>query len=129
MCIPGFLAFLDVVFTPINQFAMHELGCDLPYFELQCHAPTLGLAFLHFVYMHTVFLSPGLSVYRQAQGWQMGTNTAPPWAQLSLRSYEHAGRLPSDCLLFGFLDDGLILHRSSHTVVKQHLDVIYPPNL
>ena len=123
------LAFLDFVFTPINQFAMHELGCDHPYFELQRHAPTIGLALLHFVYMHTVFLSPGLGVYRQAQGWPMGTNEAPPWAQLTLRSYEHAGRLPSDCVLFRFLDDGLILHRSSHTVVKQHLDVIYPPNL
>ena len=43
------LAFLDFVFTPINQFAMHELGCDLPHFELQCHAPTIGLALLHFV--------------------------------------------------------------------------------
>ena len=59
----------------------------------------------------------------------MGTNAAPPWAQLTLRSYEHAGRLPSHCLLFRFWDDGLILHSSSHTVVKQHLDVIYPPNL
>ena len=123
------LALLDFVFTPINQFAMHEFGCDLPYFELQCPAPTIGLALLHFVYMHTVFLSPGLGVYCQAQGWPMGTNAAPPWAQLTLRSYEHAGRLPSDCLLFRFLDDGLILHRSSHTVVKQHLDVTYPQNL
>ena len=117
------LALFDIVFSPINQFAIHELGCDLPYFELQCHAPTNGLTLLCFVYMHTVFLSPGLGVHRQAQGWPMGTNAAPPWAQLTLRSYEHAGRLPSDCLLCRFLDDGLILHRSSHTMVKQHLDV------
>ena len=72
------LSFLDFVFTPINQFAMHELGCDLLYFELQCRAPTIGLALLHFVYMHTVFLCLGLGVYRQAQGWPMGTSAAPP---------------------------------------------------
>ena len=122
------LAFLDFVSTHVNQFTMHEWGCDLPYFELQCHAPTIGVALLHFVYMHTVFLSPGLGVYRQAQGWRMGTNAALPWAQLTLRSYRHEGRLWSDCLLFRFLDDGIILHRSSHTLVKQHLDVIHPSN-
>ena len=57
------LAFLDFVFTPVNWFAMQELGCDLPYFELQCHASTVSLALLHFVYMHTVFLSLGLDIY------------------------------------------------------------------
>ena len=59
----------------------------------------------------------------------MGTNAAPLWAQLTLTSYEHACGLPSDCFLFRFLDDGRILHRSSDTVVKQHLDVTYPLNL
>ena len=72
------LAFLDFGFTPINQFAMHELGCDLPYIDLKWYPPTIVRALLHFVYMHTVFLSPGLGVYRQAQGWPMGTNAAPP---------------------------------------------------
>ena len=75
-------------------------------------------------------LNPGRGVYRQAQGWSMGTNAAPPWAQLMLRAYERSVPLPQPWALFRFIDDGFMLHPAVDSeAVKQHLARMYPAGL
>ena len=54
----------------------------------------------------------------------MGTNSAPPWAQLTLPL------LPPGITLLRFLDDGLVLHRASETeMIKTCLQRMYPKDL
>ena len=47
--------------------SIHLLCCWSAHKSLAPRTHTLLGVFLHFVDMHTVFLSPGLGVYRQAQ--------------------------------------------------------------
>ena len=60
----------------------------------------------------------------------MGTNAAPPWAQLVLRMFEILTPLPNNHFLNRYIDDGLILHPLEHSSeLEQALQRIYPPDL
>ena len=60
----------------------------------------------------------------------MGTNAAPPWAQLVLRMFEILTPLPNNHFLNRYIDDGLTLHPLEHSSeLEQALRRIYPPNL
>ena len=38
---------------------------------------SLGEVFLHLIFTHNIFKAPGSGIYRQAQGFSMGTNCVP----------------------------------------------------
>ena len=75
----------------------------------------LGLVLVDYVYHHGVFVNPGIGIYLQRVGSTMGTNAAPPWAQLVLRMFEILTPLPNNHFLNRYIDDGLILHPLEHS--------------
>ena len=102
----------------------------LPFLSLEVPCDSLGSLLLNFVFHFSVFLNPGLGVYRQAPGRSMGTNAAPPWAQPMLRAYERASPLPSPWALFRFIDDGFLLFLAEDAAaLKQYLVRMYPADL
>ena len=108
----------------------HDLVDTLPFLSLEVPCDFLGSLLLNFVFHFSVFLNPGWGVYRQAPGRSMGTNAAPPWAQLMLRAYERASPLPSPWALFRFIDDGFLLFLAEDAAaVKQYLVRMYPADL
>ena len=42
---------------------------------------SLGEVFLQVILTHNIFKAPGSGIYRQAQGFSMGTNCAPAWCK------------------------------------------------
>ena len=69
-------------------------------------------------------------LFVQCYGFSMGTNSAPPWAQLTLRYFEKMRPLPPGIPLLRFLDDGLVLHRASETeMIKMCLQRMYLKDL
>ena len=74
----------------------------------------------------TIFVNPGLVIFHRVQGWPMGTNAAPPWAQLTLRCYERANPMPPTRVLFRFLDDATVLRRCPLSEVHEHWLRTYP---
>ena len=107
------IAFIKAMFGPENSEDLNTLCEQLPYME--CHradqdALCLRLVLLDYVYHHGVFVNPGIGIYLQRVGFTMGTNAAPPWAQLVLRMFEILTPLPSNHFLNRYIDDGLILH-------------------
>ena len=97
---------------------MDALSSSLPYLGNTCSNHFVGLLVVNYVFHHTIFLNPAVGFYHQKQGWPMGTNAAPAWLQLMLRTFESQHLNRNDLILLQFLDDGLILHCCT-----------YPPNL
>ena len=64
------------------------MNTELPFLSHVYDCRTLGWWLLNLILYHTVFCNAGIGVYRQTYGFTMGTNAAPPWAKLVLRSYE-----------------------------------------
>ena len=123
------LSILDFVFAPVSENCVDTLIASIPYLDNTCENNAVGLLMLNYVFHHTIFLNPGVEIYHQCQGWPLGTNAAPAWAQLTLRSFESAHLNRSDLMLFPFLDDGPILHGCTHDQLKEALSSTYPPNL
>ena len=130
-CISGVeRTLLDFVFTKISESTCRDMAGLLPFLCLDGTCDSVGLFMLNFVFHSSVFLNPGLGIFRQAQGWSMGTNAAPPWARLSLRAYERLALLPQPSALFRFIDDGFVLHGLQYTyVVVQNFVSIYPASV
>ena len=122
--------FMQFIFAPIPTEANDWLISELPFLDVSQPAASLGLWLLNFIYHHSVFLNPGTALFVQCYGFSMGTNRAPQWAQLTLRSFEELRPLPPGIRLLRFLDDGLVLHRASKTEkIKTCLQRMYPKDL
>ena len=127
------IAFIKAMFGPVSSEDLNHLCEQLPYME--CHradkdALCSGLVLVDYVYHHGVFVNPGIGIYLQRVGFTMGTNAAPPWAQLVLRMFEILTPLPNDHFLNRYIDKGLILHPLEHSSdLEQALRRIYPPDL
>ena len=121
--------FLSFIFQPVSLEDMQRMKTKLPFLSHAYDYQTLGWWLLNFIFQHTVFCNAGVGVYRQTYGFIMGTNAAPPWAQLVLRSYERLKPLAS-APIFRFLDDGLVLHKQcdTHHVTSALCDM-YPEDL
>ena len=104
-------AFMGMLFNSVPKEEFDFLCAHFPFFAMQ-YSPdlTVGECLQHILFFHTVFETPGLSVFLQLIGFPMGTNCAPTWANLVLRVYEWLRPL-TDMLLFRFIDDGLVLHQ------------------
>ena len=123
-------AFMQFIFAPISTEAKDLLISELPFLDVSQALASLGLWLLNFIYHHSVFLNPGIALFVQCYGFSMGMNSAPPWAQLTLRSFEKMRPLPPGIPLLRFLDDGLVLHRASETeMIKTCLQRMYPKDL
>ena len=127
------IAFIKAMFGPVSSEDLNHLCEQLPYME--CHradqdALCLGLVLLDYVYHDGVFVNPGIGIYLQRVGFTMGTNAAPPWAQLVLRMFEILTPLPNNHFLNRYIDDGLILHPLEHSSdLEQAQRRIYPTDL
>ena len=127
------IAFIKAMFGPVNSEDLNHLCEQLPYME--CHradqdALCLGLALLDYVYHHGVFVDPRIGICLQRVGFTMGTNAAPPWAQLVLRMFEILTPLPNNHFVNRYIDHGLILHPLEYcSELEQALPGLYPPDL
>ena len=127
------IAFIKAMFDPVSSEDLNHLCEQLSYME--CHradqdALCLGLVLLDYVYHLGVFVNPGIGIYLQRVGFTMGTNAAPPWAQLVLRMFDILTPLPNNHSLNRYIDDGPILQPPEHSPdLEQALQWIYPPDL
>ena len=125
--------FAEWLLNPIAPGDWAYLQYSFPYLKMDYHASlTLGEALLRVVFTHNIFQAPGAGVYRQAQGWSMGTNCAPAWANLILRSFilQSPAFLAGPALMWRFLDDGLLIHPQSATSdLVQKLQQTFPAHL
>ena len=102
----------------------------LPFLDIiHCGALTLGEFLLACVFGHTLFVAPGQGLYGQHFGFPMGTNAAPPFANLMDRYYEILCPLPGvrGFMHNRFIDDLFLLHPvawAPHVVA--HLQRVYP---
>ena len=126
-------AFAQWLFTPLPRDLFDQctevfLFLHIPY----CDAMTLGEFVLACVFTHTLFVVPGKGLHRQRAGFPMGTNAAPPFANLIDRYYELLCPLPSlPGFMHGrFIDDLCLIHpRSWAPRVCEHFRRCYPPHL
>ena len=120
---------LPFFFQPVSSEDMQRMKTELPFLSHVYDCRTLGWWLLNFIFHHTVFCNPGVGVYRQTFGFSMGTNAAPPWAHLVLRSYEGL-KLLASAPIFRFQDDGLVLHKQcDRNQVTSALCDMYPEDL
>ena len=83
------LSFAFWLFQPLPVGLFEQCAEALPFLDIiHCGALTLGEFLLAFVFGHTLFVAPGQGLYRQRFGFPMGTNAAPPFANLIDRYYE-----------------------------------------
>ena len=104
---------------------------SLTFFNMQYDPEvSLGEMFLHLIFTHHMFKAPGSGIYRQAQGFALGTKCAPAWANLALRCSEGLGQKALPCFLLRFIDDGTCIHPRAHTLqVTAMLSSWYPQHL
>ena len=101
---------------PIGERWFRFIDASFPFFNMQYDPEvSLGEVFLHLIFTHNIFKAPGSGIYRQAQGFSMGTNCDPAWANLALRCFERLGQKALPCILLRFIDDGACIHHRAHT--------------
>jgi hypothetical protein len=74
--------------------------------------PTLAHFFMACVFRFSIFVAPGLGIYKQQNSFAMGTNCAPAWANAILRMFEiqSTQRLNPFYLFCRYIDDVLLIH-------------------
>ena len=127
------LSFAFWLFQPLPVGLFEQCAEALPFLDvIHCGALTLGEFLLAFVFGHTLFVAPGQGLYRQRSGFPMGSNAAPPFANLIDRYYEILCPLPGvrGFMHNRFIDDLFLLHPvASAPHVVAHLQRVYPPHL
>ena len=124
-------AYVRWLTEPIGERWFRFIDTSFPFFNMQYDPEvSLGEVFLHLIFTHNIFKAPGSGIYRQAQGFSMGTNCAPAWANLALRCFERLGQKALPCILLRFIDDGACIHHRAHTPqITAMLSSWYPPHL
>ena len=126
--------FSDWLLKPIAAGEWAYRQYSFPYLTMEYHATlTLVEALMIVVFTQNILQAPGAGVYRQAQDWSMGTNYAPAWANLILRSFisqspEILSGLP--VIMWRFLDNGLLIQpQSVNSSLLQKLQKTFPAHL
>jgi hypothetical protein len=95
-------------------------------------SPTLAHFFMACVFKFSIFVAPGLGIYKQSNSFSMGTNCAPAWANAILRMLEIQAtqRLGQFYLFSRYIDDILIIHPPMPTAdIVITLARVYPNHL
>jgi hypothetical protein len=106
----------------------HELREALPVGQTY----TLAHFLMACVFKFSIFIAPGLGIYKQKNSFAMGTNCAPAWANAILRMHElqNAEHLTGFPLLARYIDDIVIAHTPlSPEEINSALSRVYPPHL
>ncbi len=93
---------------------------------------TIAHLFMACVFKFSIFVAPGLGIYKQLNSFAMGTNCAPSWANAILRMYEieHAHSLTRFNLFARYIDDIVIVHTPlPPDEIQRELSQVYPPHL
>jgi len=134
---PHQLAFLTFLFTRIPLATYRPLTRCISLIVIpEGREYTLAHILLICVFSVNLFRVPGVGIYQQKQGFAMGTNCAPGWANLILRAYELRSQRsmarppPSVRLFVRYIDDCLLLHTPCPTHnLQDWLSSVYPPHL
>ena len=124
-------AYVQWLTEPIGERWFRFIDTSFLFFNMQYDPEvSLGEVFLHLIFTHNIFKAPSSGIYRQAQGFSMGTNCAPALANLALRCFELLGQKALPCILLRFFDDGACIHHRAHTPqITAMLSSWYPPHL
>jgi hypothetical protein len=96
------------------------------------HTITLAHMLMVTIFRLSIFVAPGIGIFRQLNGFAMGTNCAPAWANAILRMYEIRGHneLVHFPLYSRYIDDICILHSpTTEIALRETIATIYPEHL
>ena len=124
-------AYVRWLTEPIGGRWFGFIDSSFPFFNMQYNPEfSLGEVFLHLIFTHNIFKAPGSGIYRQAEGFSMGTNGAAAWANLALRCFKRLRQKALPCILLRFINDCACIHHRAHTPqITAMISSWYPPHL